>query len=241
MRDSPVRNIFLPAALVAGSVFSALMLPTILEKSTNSPVKSLPVLSQAAQMNLEQIHKDAAIPYIGTAIVLSAGAGVITAELARKHWTKGQKAAQLATQSTQGQPIPSHTQALESGFKSEAIAGQTVTWPSTETFIEAWPEILASDEATAAIVEAEASHTVIIFPGQYQRCRVQVPRLPEQLYAIEFDEQFYSLLSAGIPKNEALEAVDQLAQENRAAILTRMNQGYAVWVLEPQAQFVSAA
>lgn len=81
----------------------------------------------------------------------------------------------------------------------------------------------------------------MIFPGQYQRCRIQIPGLPEHQYAIEFDHRFYSLLSSGVSKEQALVAVKQLSQEQRAAILTCMNQGYAVWVLEPDAQLISVA
>jgi hypothetical protein len=87
-----------------------------------------------------------------------------------------------------------------------------------------------------------ADDTVTIFPGQYERCRIQVSGLPAQQYAIKFNEQFYSLLCSGISKEDALETVKQLEeQEERTAILTHMNQGYAVWVAEPTADLVEVA
>ena len=259
MKDLPVRNIFLPAALVASSVFSALTLPVALEPSTSHVVNALPILGQSNQMDLDNVHKDIAIPYIGTVIVLSAGAGILTAELVRKRYGARQKAAeQAALIGDEGNKTAAGT---DPGpvLISLPLANPAFEWPTpasseAESFSESsllrdvFPETLTSD-ARPGPFSAEApdqlnqgvDHKVVVFPGQYQRCRIQVPHLQEQNYAIEFDDQFYSLLTASVPKEQALAAIEQLAQEERAAILTRMNQGYAVWVLEPQAKLVSVA
>ncbi|MFE4104737.1 hypothetical protein [Almyronema epifaneia] len=231
MKDFPIRNIFLPAVLVAGSVFSALTLPAVLKQTANDSISQLPVFNQAAAMSLGQVHKDVAIPYIGSVIVLSAGAGIATAELARKRQVARQKAA--AAKATQ----PAAAPAAEPLLAALPLASATFEWPTEAP--TASPEPVLPSLAAAA--DSDSSHTVVIFPGQYQRCRIQVPHLQEQLYAIEFDQQFYSLLSAGLSKAQALAAIEQLSQEDRAAILTRMNQGYAVWVQESQAQLVSVA
>ncbi|MEO1298816.1 MAG: hypothetical protein AAFW75_24160 [Cyanobacteria bacterium J06636_16] len=272
MKDFPIRNIFLPAALAASAVFSAFTLPAALQRSTTHAV-DLPIITQKSQMGLGQVHKDVAIPYIGTVIVFSAGAGMATAELIRKWWAIRSAAARAAQQ--EAACTAAYTEAdteLAEADLTEAIAPLATDVPATALPLAdadlIWPTAVADAAETPSTAEKTATYkfpeqlpaaawaepaiaqpeaaaavdmTVVIFPGQYERCRIQVPHLREQLYAIEFDEKFYSLLSAGISKEQALAAVTQLAKEERPAILTQMNEGHAVWVLEPQAKRVFAA
>ena len=262
MKEFPVRNIFLPAALAASAVFSGLTLPIVLQQSTQNMGNALPVLGQSTQVVLNQVHKDIAIPYIGTTIVLSAGAGIVTAELMRKRYAAQKKMVMQAIEISGVTGNSLSNAAAETGpspLSALPLADSTFEWPTTERAAAtssadetplsyefpltmanaAWPESPDSKVSTEA--DLETDDTVVVFPGQYQRCRIQVPHLPEQLYAIEFNEQFYRLLNAGMAKDQALAAIRQLNQENCVAILTRMNQGYAVWVLESQAELVSAA
>lgn len=263
MKDLPVRNIFIPAALVASSIFSVLTLPVAFKQLNNPTVNKLPIFSQMHQMNVDNVHKDIAIPYIGTVIVLSAGAGIATAELARKHYARQEQSA-AAAENTSSTGIHYGGKPTEISFllADLPLEDPTLQWPTpsqphhlsasspSETSLvddfskdtmtpETWSDFPASNVIDQPTPELE--HKVIVFPGQYQRCRIRVPNHHEQLYAIEFNEQFYSLLNASIPKDQALAAIEQLTQENHAAILTRMNQGYAVWVLEAQATLVSVA
>ena len=256
MKDFPVRNIFLPAALAASAVFSALTLPTALRQPTNHAV-DLPLIDQNSQIRLSEVHKDIAIPYLGTVIVLSAGSGIATAELIRK-WRSIYQATTEKTPLTSTETgLSSHIDTQDSPqLKMLPLTDLELAWPTSEDSAAASsPEEAASTyrfpeqvtEATwlentmAETPELVDDYTVVIFPGQYQRCRIQVPHLQEQLYAIEFDNRFYSLLSAGISKEQAIAAISQLNQAERPAILTQMNQGYAVWVFEPQAQLLSVA
>ncbi|MEO0985152.1 MAG: hypothetical protein AAFY20_06340 [Cyanobacteria bacterium J06639_14] len=258
MQDFPIRNIFLPAALAASAVFSALTLPTALQRSTTHAV-DLPTSSQQSQMDLSRVHKDIAIPYIGTVIVLSAGAGIATAELVRK-WHAARKSTAAQTpeadfaDSFEDDSVSSPE--IPSSITSLPLRAPDFAWPTSKNLETAssaaktWVDYDFPKQFTAATWETPAAvatvaqapdMTVVIFPGQYQRCRIQVPSQREQSYAIEFDEKFYSLLSAGVSKEQALAAITQLDQENRPAILTQMNEGYAVWVLEPEAQLISVA
>ncbi len=267
MKDFPVRNIFLPAALAASAVFSALTLPTALQRSTTHAV-DLPVITQKSQMGLGQVHKDIAIPYIGTVIVFSAGAGIATAELIRKCWAarlaaQAARAAQETAEYAEAEAesteavaplIETETDALTTALP---LADPDFAWPTasdaavdmtpvavkaaTYEFPHQLPTAVWEEHPAMEPEETAADMTVVIFPGQYQRCRIQVPHLREHLYAIEFDEKFYSLLSAGISKDQALAAVAQLEEQEQPAILTQMNEGHAVWVLERQAKRVYAA
>lgn len=254
MQTFPVRNIFLPAALVASTVFGALTLPFALKQANHESVKAIPLLNRSALTGLDQIHKDIAIPYIGTAIVFSASAGIVTAELSRKRQAISRRVVLQQSEFESFEALGAAS--LPAAFPA---ANPQFEWPASDTaatsmvgkenglnysFPTDMPEAVWTGTSTAIApteTTPETDYTVVIFPGQYHRCRIQVSHLPEHLYAIEFDEKFYSLLSAGISKDQALSAIKQLNQEERPAILTQMNQGYAVWVLEPQAQLVSVA
>lgn len=78
MTVSPLKNIVLPAALLAGAVFSSLTLP--LAQFGSEPVE--------IQMNQEPLFdgklKDVAAPYVGLAALLSLGTGV--ASIAISGW-----------------------------------------------------------------------------------------------------------------------------------------------------------
>lgn len=83
MKDFPMCNIFLPATFVGVSLFSitALMLPAFIERY--SPTGQLGERGQSS-LSLTGIHKEVVITYIGSAIVISASAGLGAAELLRK-------------------------------------------------------------------------------------------------------------------------------------------------------------
>ena len=280
MQDLPIRNIFLPATLVGATVFSALTFaaPTIFGQRSQGPAAGvLSMNPMVAHKNLETIHKDLAISYIGTTIVLSTVTGIGTAELLRKRKDKDNKQTSTTLKSVLAEFIDNHAHNEAHDDVEEEFANLLADMPAVASALQApvseadevnetdaaasdyssefsfsFPRELAEAawpsssvlEAEAALssqeMDADADNTVI-FPGQYQRCRIQVQGLPAQLYAIEFNEKFYSLLNSGVSKEQAIAAVKQLEQENRTAILTGMNQGYAVWVLEANAKLVATA
>jgi hypothetical protein len=270
MKDFPIRNIFLPATFVGVATFSlmAFSLPSLIERY--SPDRG-PSTGIGATAKLTGIHKELVITYIGSAIVISTSAGLGTAELLRKRSaqkakTSGLKSmlAEWVDHDAQQQPteIDAYFAAMlaeQSGENDDWQESPTVTEPQTMTahipdldqaFSEAasdtpWaePEQLGPLESAPINSSAPApdEDTVMIFPGQYQRCRIQIPDFPEQQYAIEFHQKFYRLLGSGVSKDQALMAVKQLCQEQQPAILTQMDQGYAVWVLAPHAQLIAVA
>lgn len=265
MKDFPIRNIFLPATLVGTAIFSAMAftLPTFVNHySQKEGIAGTSTWGARSPLELTGVHKEVMITYIGTAIVVSASAGLGAAELLRKR--SAQKSQAPSLKSALAELIDQHSQQgntdLEEEFSSlvaqhleandlqglmPAAANRVATPPTDVTFPVEIPEAVWQAPAQAPPSSpdsaVETDDTVMIFPGQYQRCRIQVPNLSEQQYAIAFDQQFYSLLNSGITKEQALAAVKQLAAAERAAILTPMNQGYAVWVLEPEAELVSVA
>ena len=82
MNQFRIRNVVLPAVLVASGTFSMLTLPFISGQST--PWLQTPGLLGQPSWVFERENRDAAIRYIGGAIVVSVGAGIATIELLRR-------------------------------------------------------------------------------------------------------------------------------------------------------------
>lgn len=264
MKDFPIRNIFLPATFVGVATFSlmAFSLPSLIERYSPDRGSRTGI---GATAKLTGIHKELVITYIGSAIVISTSAGLGTAELLRKRSaqktkTSGLKSmlAEWVDQDAQQQPteIDAYFAAMlaeQSGESDDWQESPTVTEPRTMTaHVPDFDQAFAEAESDTPWAEPEHfgpfesapapdEDTVMIFPGQYQRCRIQIPDLPEPQYAIEFHQKFYRLLGSGVSKDQALTAVKQLCQEQQPAILTQMDQGYAVWVLAPHARLIAVA
>ncbi len=83
MNQFRIRNVVLPAVLVASGTFSMLTLPFISSQSTPVWLQAPGLLGQPSWV-FERENRDAAIRYIGGAIVVSVGAGIVTIELLRR-------------------------------------------------------------------------------------------------------------------------------------------------------------
>lgn len=242
MKDLPIRNIFLPAALVGTSLFSALAftLPVFLSKSDYAT-------SDASRPNFKGFHKEVVLTYVGTAIVVSASAGLGAAELLRRRTEKRSKTPDF--KSALAEFVDHHAQSALSDSDAqfaELLGHLPVDSPQSdfglsEPLVEAPSPSQPLGSLPSPSSSAAPADRVIIFPGQYQRCRIQTADLHHRQYAIEFNGQFYTLLSSGRTKEQALAAVEQLAREQQEAIITQMNQGYAVWVMAPNSKQVGVA
>jgi hypothetical protein len=84
MNQFRIRNVVLPAVLVASGTFSMLTLPFISGQSTPAWLQAPGLLGNQPSWVFERENRDAAIRYIGGAIVVSVGAGIATIELLRR-------------------------------------------------------------------------------------------------------------------------------------------------------------
>ena len=84
MNQFRIRNVVLPAVLVASGTFSMLTLPFISGQSTPVWLQAPGLLGSQPSWVFERENRDAAIRYIGGAIVVSVGAGIATIELLRR-------------------------------------------------------------------------------------------------------------------------------------------------------------
>lgn len=92
----PLKNVVLPAVLVASSVFSALTFPFTVMNANRPLMVELPMLSNPlliemppfvkgeGQPFLKSDNRDLTIRYIGGSLVMSVGAGLVTVELLRR-------------------------------------------------------------------------------------------------------------------------------------------------------------
>ncbi|MGJ3248305.1 MAG: hypothetical protein ACFE0I_19775 [Elainellaceae cyanobacterium] len=84
MASFPLSKVLLPGVLVSASIFSALTLPFVLSGSKPIVIEMPPLFSGEIEPVFSPDRKEFAIRYLGFTIVISVGAGLITAEMLRK-------------------------------------------------------------------------------------------------------------------------------------------------------------
>lgn len=148
MSNYPLSNILLPAVFISSAVFSTLTLPLALIKSEPVVIEIPPFFSGEIQPIFNGEHKDIAIPYVGFAIVVSAGAGLASVEVNRR-WLAYRESAIAQKQEpnlqqnslhTEAQPeallIPEYrpeASAINLPLKDEVKSSQSLTTPNTIT------------------------------------------------------------------------------------------------------------
>ena len=68
----------------------------------------------------------------------------------------------------------------------------------------------------------------------YQTCRIKVPHLEQRLFAILFEDQYYSFLRAEETREQVLETIAKLDPRVQKTVVTKTEKGYVVWALEPE-------
>ena len=103
MTSYPLSNVLLPAVIISSAVFSTLTLPFAFIKKEPLVVEVPPFPPVEIQPLLNGEHKDVAIPYIGFAIVVSVGAGMVSVEVIRR-WNAYRESALTQKQEQNLQP-----------------------------------------------------------------------------------------------------------------------------------------
>jgi hypothetical protein len=70
---------------------------------------------------------------------------------------------------------------------------------------------------------------------EYQPCHIRVPDLDKRLAAVKVDGKYYGLLKVVDTREKALELTARLQRRGDEAIITKLTQGDAIWVLESEA------
>ncbi|MBW4520145.1 MAG: hypothetical protein KME16_10660 [Scytolyngbya sp. HA4215-MV1] len=72
--------------------------------------------------------------------------------------------------------------------------------------------------------------------SQYKSCHIFVPDQENRLPAVLVREQYYSFFKIVKDRYQAIEISARLLQRGDKTVITTTAKGYAVWVLEPEAQ-----
>jgi len=74
---------------------------------------------------------------------------------------------------------------------------------------------------------------------QYKSCRIRVPDLTQPVAAILVDREYYSFFKALKEPEKVLATVAKLGNRGDSTAITKTASGYAIWVMEPEADPVS--
>ncbi|MGB3491314.1 MAG: hypothetical protein WBA57_01205 [Elainellaceae cyanobacterium] len=92
----------------------------------------------------------------------------------------------------------------------------------------------------APSTQEEMLYRVLTSQRQYSNHRVWLPGLDQTVLAVRFEEEFYSLFKTSQDIKQIALIVKKMSQRGDKTVVTRMPQGYGVWILEPQARLVNS-
>ena len=85
-----------------------------------------------------------------------------------------------------------------------------------------------------------ASTKVLELRTQYKSCRIRVPDLEQPVAAILVDREYYSFFQAIKEAEKVLAIVAKLGNRGDSTAITKTASGYAIWVMELEADAVRA-
>lgn len=86
----------------------------------------------------------------------------------------------------------------------------------------------------------EPPYKILNDPEVYQLGYIKVPDLNDDLEALQFDNQYYSLFKTFSDIHQASEIALRLAQKGDKIIIIPNSPEYTLWILEPDAQWLSS-
>ena len=82
---------------------------------------------------------------------------------------------------------------------------------------------------------------ILEFRSQYQSCRIRVPDLELPVAAILVDREYYSFFKAVQEASKVLAILAKLGNRGDSTAITKTASGYAIWVIEPEANAVKTS
>lgn len=227
MSQTSLRRSLISALLVSGAVFSALTLPFLLRSPKSLPDVSN-VLSHPLQPVFNREHKETAIRYTGFAIVLSVGAGMTTLEILRQGKSRCRSNQNSASETPSVQVL---RQSIQQGIAEVTIPLERNGFAAQVTFSD-------STQPSVQSMQPLAASLVLNLHQQCQTCCIRLPGQDRYLLAIEVAHQYYSLCRSNRTWIKTLEIAARLGRSGRKTVITPVDQTYAVWVWQPDAQRV---
>lgn len=231
MSSFPLRQLILPAVVVASGVFSILTLPLVLYRPDSVNLK-VPFSEDEVQFVFEGGNRDLAIRYVGVAIVTSVAAGVATVELKRRSHNRQEAALQVALQQSEAlldaADLESNSQAIEQFTDAPAV------FDSVDEYFAA---AAIATEPEGAIEPDEPE--ILTNADHYETCRIQVANIDRRFFAILVNGEYYRLFRSRKTADKAIEMADRLRERGDRVVITKLPQGHALWIWEPQAYISS--
>ncbi len=305
----PLAKVLLPAVLVSASIFTMLTLPFVLTRSRPIVIELSPLFSGEIEPIFSPERKDFAIRYLGFVIVISVGAGLITAEMLRKtHSTREfaetkeqlsglqkkvqEQEAELAAAKLLGID-PQELEAIAAEFSNPDFARSVAakimlttdepsqTFDSLDAISHQSPAMIPENEIAALTPAAESlalepfsqpitsiddlengaiasngaepTHTSELKNGHlaselsvqefhtYQRCYVRLPAIDQQRFALRVNGRYYTLFRSSKTNQQVQAIAERLQQKGSEVLITLMQDEYAVWRFEPEADLQSVS
>ncbi len=221
MNQRQVPNILFPAIVVSSAVFGLLTLP-FFQMQGQSPNAKVSILGHSLQPILATQDRDLTIRYIGGAMVVSVMVGFGTVEL-RRRWMRPAFPASATLIQADAAPVPPPKESPEITHLPPEWLQSDLAHQGSNT--ERWP--LLSPKTDTAVVE---------LPQVGEICRICVQPSQRRLFATKIGDQYYSFFQSVSSREAAWEIAQQLSQSERQVLITPVEQDYAVWVFQPQAE-----
>jgi hypothetical protein len=234
-----LRNIVFPAVLLSCSIFSTLTLPFVLSDPNPLTLKLPPVFEGEIQSVFRSENKTLAIRYIGAAILLSVGAGLVTIELLRR---LSSDATELAREPWLPMDEPEDPEFdLEFDPESDAIAAELSSIkPPALVGAVATPAMTAlqADRSTLDFVaphSSESNAAILVLDEHRDTCRIKTSGPDQTAFALMWNGEYYRFFRVRHTQDKALAIAKALVHRGEQVVVSHLEQGYAVWVREPGA------
>jgi hypothetical protein len=240
-----LRNIVFPAVLLSCSIFSALTLPFVLSDPNPLTVKLPPFFDGEVESIFKQENKTLTIRYIGAAIVLSVGAGLVTVEVLRRvQASDSANSTDLAPPVLLGEAsllVNAMHEAKLDGFaadlNSTAIPTSTRSASATATKPLAMAQVgsrtVGFSLDTAGYSEADKTDTSIpVLDEHGNTCRIKTSESEQTAFALMWNGEYYRFFRVRETQEKALAIAKNLVRRGEQVVVSHLEQGYAVWVKE---------
>lgn len=258
MSNRHIQSVLLPAVLASSAVFSLLTLPFFFYQSQSDSSND----SVWSGANLHHIlaseNRDLTIRYIGGSMVLSVATGIFVVELQRRWQARvRQSTIQAAAQAKSAAASAPATSAINDPIEPSAFdpaadwlsserASSREQLPSDWTSATSQQDGVAAERSWSEPSDAPTANppsppdvepgSVMKLSGDYPTCRIWTNQRRRRLFALHIEGQYYGFFRLLPTSEAAMETAQQLSRRHHRVVVTAVEQQYAVWVWEPEAE-----